>query len=465
VRKLALDASDLVSGDQRIERSNIRLAQESSLPANIPTNILITLTGLVRPGLYEGFVTLRAADELPSKGEKIKLRITLRQKPTLLFVPPLPTWNTFSCDLAASCWLGEILTGESRTKSVGVDNQTQASVTVRQTSLELRGDITGSILTGSDLALEPRSLTLDPNKMGTIEARILERALKPDKYQGPLRVTVVDLEKPAATTITMTVRHGPLMALVLLIIGIFVGRLSQVVNSAQFQAQERRLEVLRVLQEAAGSIRRSDSRFLLRREIDDINLKMRLSQSSSEVDDALKKLSMKIELLAQVDALQGEAEKLAEPNVGQKAQQLERAAVKAVSVGKLEEAQNFIKEIEGLVSEAAAGSEYFFATPIPVLPLMLQATPVAVPRKGLEQLLLVLSGVQPVDASFAIWRIVKPALYLILLISLVLIGLYTLYVKNSTFGSDLLFDYVGVFIWGVSADIAQRTLQNLPRLG
>jgi len=275
----------------------------------------------------------------------------------------------------------------------------------------------------------------------------------------------IDLDKPATIMVTMTVRHGPLIALLLLLLGIVVGRLAQVVNSAQFQLQERQLDMLRTLQEAAASIRRSDSRFFLRREIDDINLKMRFGRASAEIDDALNKLAANIELLAQVDALQDEATKLTDANLLKKVQQLEKAAIKAVSLGKLDEAKNAVKDIEIVISDAVGGGEYSFATTIPVMPLTLQSKTPAVRRSGLEQVLLVLSGVQPVDASFAIWRFVKPSLYLILLLSLALVGLYSLYVKNATFGSDLLFDYVGVFIWGMSADIAQRTLQNLPRMG
>lgn len=45
--------------------------------------------------------------------------------------------------------------------------------------------------------------------------------------------------------------------------------------------------------------------------------------------------------------------------------------------------------------------------------------------------------------------------------ALEILGLFTLYAKKSTFGSNGLFDYFSVAVWGLSADIAQRTLQGL----
>ncbi len=44
-----------------------------------------------------------------------------------------------------------------------------------------------------------------------------------------------------------------------------------------------------------------------------------------------------------------------------------------------------------------------------------------------------------------------------------LLGLQTLYVNSgATFGVGGLYDYLGLFLWGVTADVAQRTLLNLP---
>ena len=57
----------------------------------------------------------------------------------------------------------------------------------------------------------------------------------------------------------------------------------------------------------------------------------------------------------------------------------------------------------------------------------------------------------------------RPLLFGLLFIGLLIVGLYALYVKNSTFGADIVYDYFSLLAWGLSADIAQRTLQNLQK--
>jgi hypothetical protein len=56
--------------------------------------------------------------------------------------------------------------------------------------------------------------------------------------------------------------------------------------------------------------------------------------------------------------------------------------------------------------------------------------------------------------------LVKPALFFLLLVVLCLTGFNTLYVKAPAgFGSAGLFDHLGLFMWGLTADVAHATLQ------
>ena len=46
--------------------------------------------------------------------------------------------------------------------------------------------------------------------------------------------------------------------------------------------------------------------------------------------------------------------------------------------------------------------------------------------------------------------------------ALALLGLKALYIDaGTTFGSEGLYDYLGLFLWGISADGVQRTLQQV----
>ncbi|MGC0321078.1 hypothetical protein ABIG06_001707 [Bradyrhizobium sp. USDA 326] len=72
----------------------------------------------------------------------------------------------------------------------------------------------------------------------------------------------------------------------------------------------------------------------------------------------------------------------------------------------------------------------------------------------------VLSGDSSVGKKFRFW-ILRPVLGLALLLLLCLTGLYTLYIKVPTFGSAGMYEYLGLFLWGLGAEVAQRTLTSL----
>ena len=59
----------------------------------------------------------------------------------------------------------------------------------------------------------------------------------------------------------------------------------------------------------------------------------------------------------------------------------------------------------------------------------------------------------------------RPLLFSLLLIVLASVGFYSSYIGKATFGAEGYFDYLSLFMWGISSDVAQKSLQNitLPR--
>jgi hypothetical protein len=82
--------------------------------------------------------------------------------------------------------------------------------------------------------------------------------------------------------------------------------------------------------------------------------------------------------------------------------------------------------------------------------------------KGFQDALVFLSGLSDeIRAEATLW-VVRPLLYLVLLVGLLAVGMGTLYIDNGlTFGADPMADYMGLLLWGMSADVASRTLTNL----
>jgi hypothetical protein len=81
----------------------------------------------------------------------------------------------------------------------------------------------------------------------------------------------------------------------------------------------------------------------------------------------------------------------------------------------------------------------------------------------LRRSLIFLSGVSSAVRTEATLWVVRPLLSLALLFGLSVVGIRALYVeKGATFGADPFADYLGLVLWGLSADVASRSLSNLP---
>ncbi len=87
------------------------------------------------------------------------------------------------------------------------------------------------------------------------------------------------------------------------------------------------------------------------------------------------------------------------------------------------------------------------------------------PRRMVARLLATLAGTHGPDVRVRFW-LIQPLLFLTLLVVLALLGLQLLYINaGATFGSNGIYDYLGLFLWGASIDVAQGTLQNAKGLG
>jgi hypothetical protein len=85
------------------------------------------------------------------------------------------------------------------------------------------------------------------------------------------------------------------------------------------------------------------------------------------------------------------------------------------------------------------------------------------PRTRSPRILSVFSGVEFVDAE-ARFRYVRPVLLALLLTILTALGLQTLYVNGgATFGANGFYDYLSVFVWGISAEMTRSALQSFTK--
>ncbi|MEW5853111.1 MAG: hypothetical protein AB2A00_30285 [Myxococcota bacterium] len=101
-----------------------------------------------------------------------------------------------------------------------------------------------------------------------------------------------------------------------------------------------------------------------------------------------------------------------------------------------------------------------------VMPATSAAIPVPVSSGATHrvgQLLARLSGVMPeLSRHDAAYHLARPMLYLLLLMGLVAVGMQAFYVgAGVTFGVQPLADYVGIMLWGLTADVTSRSVSSL----
>lgn len=466
VQQVALDPGDLVSTTgEVVDRSNVRLAQAASLTPSIPTNLLVNISGIAKPGIYSGAFILRPADKPPNNSGKVDLKLSVEPKPTVSFLPQAPTLYAVGCSVGLSCWFGQWLASVSATQTIALNNETQGRVTLKGASLYFRGEKSGQFLDTTELAVTVPKADLVQNALGKIEVVAKSDRLAADKYQGVLRLNVQDLDGPITATASLYVRDGAGLAVILLLAGILAGRIARVVNAPEYVARMRQLHTLDIFTKASEEIHYD----LIKDKIDKARLSIRLANSIESVDKQLDSLSTTIQILSSLQAARTEAARMGDSGVESAARNAESEILADLNSEKFQEAQGKLTNLQNVLISAQQAAQQqkggsglqaqiligLLRTAIPVVPSSASST------SKFERFLLKVSGGAPVDPGFGLWKIGGPLSFILLLLLLVMVGTYTLYIKNPTFGSDAFYDYLGVFLWGLSADVAQRSLQNI----
>jgi hypothetical protein len=330
-QELRLLAPDLQAGsnaDKRIDRSNITIPAGTELDENQPRDVPITVSNVTRPGDYTGYNGGELRFLLPGQAEADALRIPIRMS-----ISPepdvVPLNQDSSFQLARSGNVGSLLERillprgmDKETLIVQFDNRTPAEVPVTSAQLVLQGERTGFVLGTNEYDLQyPNSFPAD--EVSQVRVEVNRSALLPDRYRGALRLRLEDLDDPVSANLAVDVRDPPLWPLIVVLLGIVVGR----------------------------------------------------------------------------------------------------SAVK-------------------------------FAPPT--------GAPVAAAPNALTSALEKVAGTPQSAVPPAGFRAVRALLFILLLVLLALLGWQQLYINNgANFGVGGLLDYLGLFLWGLSADVAQRTLQNL----
>lgn len=455
IKGLVLDSDGLTGpGGIQVDGSNLKfVATGVDLAKGGRVPVAISIGGLTKAGTYSGSFVLRAPGA--KDGAAVTVSIGLAGKPVVTLGSDGLT--SFTCLVAWSCRLAELWIPARRTisadnsKGVGNANVTGKWIVLRAT----RGD---RVLTESELKPE-----IDPNpveRYGTIRLSV-PNGLRADRYQGSIRLDVENADDPVTANVALDIRHAPWIALLVLGVGILLGRFVQSLNTPLAQLQQRLLGSLFALQGAESDVHDAAVASLLgalfERLRQDINLGVK---SETELTQELSNLSTAIDLAKDLERIRAQAQGI-DPTAGAEVAKHLDAARKALFKEDFVTADSERLAAQQALLGATAPATAAAAPASAMTPRFHFLTPAPEPKRPLHlQLLQGFAGTKPMppEARFAY---AKPILFGLLFIGLLVLGLYTLYVKNTTFGADVVFDYFSLIAWGLSADVAQRTLQNL----
>jgi hypothetical protein len=482
-------------GGLEIPITSIRINSDAPFPLqkNVPRVLIVSVASGFPRGRFCGILNLSSPLSSALEPSTIPVCLTVSPKPNIATIPASLNFKLTRCGSNLTCRVAEFLAPGGQTGGALhwqlTDSAFSGAVPVIASMVTLHGDKTGDLIYVpiGQWSKDDRVAPLKEAALPTLGQHAIDLAfdvqgrLRADHYQGQYPIGVRNGAAVSWIPVSLDVRNGPLLALCILAVGVVLGRLIQASNSARSQSQMKLLDRYNSVSSAVSSIQDAANKRFLEINLENARADIRLMARSEQ--DVINDLDL-------LDKLAADAQKLdmwlthiaSEPNANLKLQMqtsltAARAAINcknlSIADAQITEIINLLGQSTGAAQQAAAASARRLPVPArgvgaPVA-APAAAAPAAVTRapRGAERAVLKvlswMSGAEPVGEGW--YHYGRPVVYVLLLLGLALVGLYNLYVRNSTFGSDGFFDYLTLFLWGISADVAQKSLQQLSLTG
>ena len=458
-----------------INRADISIPTGIKIDSGAVQDVRITIANIPRPGHYKGTLKLWAnADEANALNVRIEVEVGIR--PMLAQLGTAPQWNLIRCDWGWSCWIAREIISSSATadrQPIRLENQSPLPAQGIDTMVLLRGTNNKSNDVSRDVSLDSVK-TIPGSGIAEVPVTIKYNVLAADAYEGSVRFRVPATDEALTVPLTVNVRDGPILPLLIILAGVIVGRWARELDSPAIKAQMKALQRLYGIRSDMNRVRNAVSASFLREQADLLqHLIERGSATEQQLVEKLNQLDDQVDVLARLDVTEVEALKI--PNLSGAIAADLTAARNTAMAGDRAKALESLDAIRQKVRAAAALPAPALQAPdmsVVLDHILLSVTPslpagqnpaVSGPRKVSDRIagfVAALSGDPSVGTQFRFW-ILRPVLGLALLLLLCLTGIYTLYVKVPTFGSAGMYEYLGLFLWGLGAEVAQRTLTSL----
>ncbi len=493
IEKFVFLASDLrrKEGNEIINRHQVTVVGETKLSVGIPQDFQLKVTDVRLPGTYEGTLQVLLPNQTQPQIQNISLQVIAKARPTLI---PLGgteqiQLHLVNCDGILGffdCLLAKGLLPASAFLSqwqLQFDNPSQGPVTIIDARVILRGEQTGYQLTETALSLPQGSVNLPGDRIVTLPLNLNRSIIPPDRYTGTIYFTLSGQTQRLAIPVDLRMRSGPILPLMVLIFGVILGRLFKYMQESGSDITRAIKAVYRLKARIRQEAEHSEDQDILNNMVEWVGQLIRwekIDKALAEIDA----IEARLEALNKLRQIENQIlEMREEDSLNKMAHEVHKNIIKTRSLLAQRNdavAQKCMQEVmKGLanLNQKRQLDKYFLHNEAfslleladSVQRFLIQADAVSpIPSNQPEwkircqDFLILLSGVSDDIRIGATFWLVRPFLSLTLLVGLSLVGIGSLYVDNGlTFGARPFSDYLGLILWGISADVASRNLSSL----
>lgn len=389
-----------------------------------------------------------------------------------------------NCGNWLDCALARLLLHPSahiNQRQLWFDNSTQVPVSILNTAVVVEGDFTGYQLNNEAIFVAPNIKSLSANQIINIPLIIKRSVIPPDQYNGAIYLTLQNRSDRLSLPINLSSRSGPLLPLVVLLFGVVLGRLFKYMQERGEPQAKALEEVYRLQADIAGAKLEDQNKQLLADMVTEARtlvVRERLDVVPTQVQTIRDRLETLVKLQALEDQFNEQAQNYPTDFPADEDEyviKIKQARLR-IAEGKDAEAKKVLEEISSdldKIGARGAGNSSIEAYKRSVEEIAVANDRIKQPAgeakttlsrlSKFQQLLINLSGVSDQVRAEATFWVVRPLLSLTLLVGLSAAGISSLYIENGkTFGARPFADYLGLILWGLSADVASRSLSNLP---
>lgn len=493
--KLNIYRTDLtmVGGSEMIGRQLVVITGDANLSPNTTSTYQVKINSVTQPGEYQGKIFLALGDQPRSAAKPIDLKVTASVRPSLTLLTENDRLQANLVNCKYDCWLAHILLPASAFQNkldLAFEKPLAAPLVISDVAIVVKGDQTRFKLDTDTLIISPSPspspggvsqstsqssdplTTSDPKtdkKYFPLAISLITEKVGADHYSGSLYLTVAGQSSAVKVPVDFNVRSGPLWPLVLLLVSILLGRLFkfmqdkgnamadalQLINRLEFRLRDVPPDDAEIIKPMLG-----DARDLLRQ------------QKAAEAVTAANAISARLTALGELKRIQTRLAGMEpSPPVIAILSDINKARDE-ISVEQDDKAKALITKIKDALVELgstpgvtdtdnAALTEAIEKADSASTSMAVLGTARKEVSHWLRNTLISLSGLSDEFRAEATLFLARPILWLALLLGLLALGLKTLYVDNPLFGANPYTDFLGLMFWGLSSDVASRTLSNL----